>query len=180
MEDTTEDVIKQKETATYRLAKILKEKGLIDELIELQKLILPLFIEFPKSKTAKITRSLFDLTMSADMSQQGPALQYYAKLVDLSRHIINWCDKESRSFLRMRIETNLADLLFKQQKYAEALEILSKLTYELKKKEDKQLLVESQLVESKVYHALENINKAKASLTSVKTTANSIYIVPHI
>jgi len=40
------------------------------------------------------------------------------------------------------------------------------------------LLVESQLVESKVYHALMNINKAKAALTSVKTTANSIYIVP--
>jgi hypothetical protein len=43
----------------------------------------------------------------------------------------------------MRIETNLADLLFKQHKYADSLEILSKLTYELKKKEDKQLLVES-------------------------------------
>lgn len=179
-EDTTEDVIKQKEIATYRLAKILKEKGLIDELIELQKVILPLFIEFPKSKTAKITRSLFDLTMSADANAQGPAVQYYAKLVDLSRHIIDWCEKESRSFLRMRIETNLADLLFKQHKYADSLEILSKLTYELKKKEDKQLLVESQLVESKVYHALENINKAKASLTAVKTTANSIYVVPYL
>lgn len=107
-------------------------------------------------------------------------MQYYAKLVDLSRHIIDWCEKESRSFLRMRIETNLADLLFKQHKYADSLEILSKLTYELKKKEDKQLLVESQLVESKVYHALENINKAKASLTAVKTTANSIYVVPHL
>jgi hypothetical protein len=106
-------VIKQKETATYRLAKILKEKGLIDELIELQKVILPLFIEFPKSKTAKITRSLFDMTMSSDATAQGPAAQYYSKLVDLSRHIINWCEKESRSFLRMRIETNLADLLFK-------------------------------------------------------------------
>jgi 26S proteasome regulatory subunit N6 len=29
-----------------------------------------------------------------------------------------------------------------------------------------------------VYHALENLPKAKASLTSVKTTANSIYVVP--
>jgi len=103
-----------KETATYKLAKILKEKGLIDELIELQKVILPLFIDFPKSKTAKITRSLFDLTMSADSSLQGQTAQYYAKLVDLSKHIITWCEKESRSFLRMRIETNLADLLFKQ------------------------------------------------------------------
>jgi hypothetical protein len=77
------------------------------------------------------------MTMSADANAQGPAVQYYSKLVDLSRHIIDWCEKESRSFLRMRIETNLADLLFKQHKYADSLEILSKLTYELKKKEDK-------------------------------------------
>jgi 26S proteasome regulatory subunit N6 len=40
------------------------------------------------------------------------------------------------------------------------------------------LLVESQLVESKVYHALQNVSKSKASLVAVKTTANSIYIVP--
>lgn len=33
--DITEDVVKAKENATYKLAKILKDKGLIDELIEL-------------------------------------------------------------------------------------------------------------------------------------------------
>mmetsp|Transcript_21227 Transcript_21227/g.15239 ORF Transcript_21227/g.15239 Transcript_21227/m.15239 type:complete len:170 (+) Transcript_21227:398-907(+) len=93
-------------------------------------------------------------------------------------HIIQWCEKESRSFMRMRIENKLAELYFKMEKYNDALQILTKLTYELKKKEDKQLLVESQLVESKVHHALENLPKAKAALTSVKTTANSIYIVP--
>jgi hypothetical protein len=43
----------------------------------------------------------------------------------------------------MRVETNLAELLFKQEKYNDSLEILKGLTYELKKKEDKQLLVES-------------------------------------
>lgn len=82
--------------------------------------------------------------------------------------------------MRMRIENYLAELLFKQEKYSEALEILTKLNYELKKKEDKQLLVESQLIESKVFHALQNVNKAKSSLTSVKTTAHSIYIVPQL
>jgi 26S proteasome regulatory subunit N6 len=78
----------------------------------------------------------------------------------------------------MRIENKLAELYFKLEHYNDALEVLKKLLFELKKKEDKQLLVEAQLVESKVYHALENLPKAKAALTSVKTTANSIYVVP--
>lgn len=166
----TEEAIKAKETATYKLANIYKQKGLIEELIQLQKLILPLFVDFPKSKTAKILRTLFDLTLKVEGK--------YDELVDLAKHIIEWCDKESRSFLRMRIETNLAELFFKQEKFHDSLELLKKLNYELKKKEDKQLLVESQLVESMVYHALENVPKAKAALTSVKTTANSIYILP--
>merc|ERR1740123_767492 len=67
--DVTEDIVKSKETATDKLAKIFKDKGLIDELIELQKYILPLYIDFPKSKTAKITRSLVDLTMAVDAKQ---------------------------------------------------------------------------------------------------------------
>lgn len=78
----------------------------------------------------------------------------------------------------MKIENRLADLLFKQQKYHESLQILTKLLHELKKRDDKQLIVESQLIESKVQHALENLPKAKAALTSVKTTANSIYVIP--
>ena len=78
----------------------------------------------------------------------------------------------------MKIECKLSELYFKLEKFHDSLTLLAKLTYELKKKEDKQLIVEAQLIESKVYHALENIPKAKASLTSVKTTANQIYVVP--
>jgi len=37
----------------------------------------------------------------------------------------------------MRIETNLAELYFKMEKHHDALEILKKLNYELKRKEDK-------------------------------------------
>lgn len=131
-----------------------------------------MYIDMPKSKTAKIIRSLFDQCMKFPGRNRNEAL------IDLSKYIIEWCEKESRSFLRMKIENKLADLYFKQEKYQEALAILNRLLYELKKKEDKQLIVESQLVESKVYHALENLPKAKASLTAVKTTANAIYVVP--
>jgi 26S proteasome regulatory subunit N6 len=64
-------------------------------------------------------------------------------MVVLCQYIIDWCEKESRSFLRMKIENKLSDLYFKLERYNDALEILKKLLFELKKKEDKQLIVEA-------------------------------------
>lgn len=49
---------------------------------------------------------------------------------------------------------------------------------EIRKADDKHLLVEIQLIESKVQHALENLAKAKASLTASRACANSIYCPP--
>lgn len=169
-EDFNEECIKAKEQAAYRLATIYQDKGLVEELINLAKKILPVFKDFPKSKLARIIRSLFDMALKVEGKLE--------ELVDLSKYIIDWCIKEERSFLRMRIETYLSDLYYRLSKYNEAIQILTKLNYELKKKEDKQLLVESQLIEAKVYQALENVPKSKASLTAVKTIANSVYIVP--
>jgi hypothetical protein len=65
-DEVTDDAVKAKETATYRLANIFKDKGLVDELIQLQKDILPLYVDIPKSKQAKIVRTLFDLTTKVE------------------------------------------------------------------------------------------------------------------
>lgn len=54
-------------------------------------------------------RTLFDLSIKIEGR--------YQDLVKLSMFIIDWCEKESRSFLRMRIETNLAELYFKLEKF---------------------------------------------------------------
>ncbi len=110
---------------------------MFDDLVNLEKSVLPLFMDFPKSKTGKIVRTLFDIIVK--MQQGGN----YQTLVDLSKYIIDWCEKESRSFLRMRIENKLAELYFHMQKYNDSLDLLKKLLYELKKKDDKQLLVEA-------------------------------------
>jgi len=39
---------------------------------------------------------------------------------------------------------------------------------------------EVQLLESKTYHAISNLSKARAALTSARTTANGIYCPPKL
>lgn len=50
----------------------------------------------------------------------------------------------------------------------------------MKKVDDKDLIVEVQLEESKAYYNLSNLAKARAALTSARTTANSMYVPPAI
>ena len=130
-DDVTDENVRAKEQAAYRLATIFSQLSLFEEIVDLTKQILPLYIDLPKSKTAKIIRTLFDMCI------KFPGRNREQPLVELSKHIIEWCEKESRSFLRMKIENKLADLYFKQQKYHDSLNLLGKLLHELKKKDDK-------------------------------------------
>ena len=77
-------------------------------------------------------------------------------------------------------KARLIGLYFENGKYTEAISLSAQLLKELKKLDDKQLLVEVQLLESKTYHALSNLSKARAALTSARTTANGIYCPPKL
>nr|NVI77872.1 regulatory particle non-ATPase 6 [Cucujiformia] len=94
------------------------------------------------------------------------------------KECIEWAKEERRTFLRQSLEARLIALYFDTGMFAEALLLGSKLLKELKKLDDKNLLVEVQLLESKTYHALSNLPKARAALTSARTTANAIYCPP--
>jgi 26S proteasome regulatory subunit N6 len=90
------------------------------------------------------------------------------------------CSQEKRIFLKQSLEARLVSLLYDAGKYVPSLELAAQLLKHLKKTDDKSFLVEVLLLESKSYHALSNLPKAKASLTSARTTANGIYVPPKI
>eukprot|EP01100_Stratorugosa_tubuloviscum_P011507 TRINITY_DN513_c0_g1_i1.p1 TRINITY_DN513_c0_g1~~TRINITY_DN513_c0_g1_i1.p1 ORF type:complete len:390 (+),score=169.27 TRINITY_DN513_c0_g1_i1:79-1248(+) len=162
--------IKEKETQIYQLGQKLATERRTNELQELLRSIRPFFATIPKARTAKIIRTLIDI-----IAKLPDTLQLQ---VELCKESISWAKEEKRNFLRQRIEARLAALYFQTKEYATAISLISQLSREMKRLDDKNLLVEIHLTESKVQHALRNIPKAKAALTSARTAANAIYCPP--
>jgi len=162
-----------KERAVYALARAYCEDNHHDEVVSLLTgtTCAPFFANVTKAKTAKVVRAVLDAVCALSPDELDMQSQ-------ICRNIIAWCQAEKRTFLRQRVEAKLASVLFQQDKYGEALTLVDNLLVELKKLDDKQLLVEVHLVESKVHHGLRGMAKAKAALTASRTNANAIYVAP--
>jgi len=89
--------------------------------------------------------------------------------IGAKKRIESSLDKESNSGLstftgnKYGVLYWLAKLTFSQEKYTQGLDILEPLLKEIRKIDEKLMLVELQLVESKIYHSLENLSKSKVT-----------------
>lgn len=92
-----------------------------------------------------------------------------------TKDCVEWAVREKRNFLRQSLQTRLISLYYEKCAYNDAIALIDSLLRELKRLDDKKALVEVQLLETQVYHALRNIPKSKASLTSARTSASAIY-----
>ncbi|XP_060528737.1 26S proteasome non-ATPase regulatory subunit 11 [Cylas formicarius] len=169
-EDNDDENIQNKEQDILNLGEKYKKEGKAKELADLIKQTRPFLSEISKAKAAKLVRSLVDFFLDLEA---GIGIE-----VQLCKECIEWAKEERRTFLRQSLEARLVALYFDTGMFAEALLLGSTLLKELKKLDDKNLLVEVQLLESKTYHALSNLPKARAALTSARTTANAIYCPP--
>jgi len=168
--DDNDEQIKNKEQDILNLGEQYKKEGKAKELADLIKATRPFLSQISKAKAAKLVRSLVDFFLDLEA---GIGIE-----VQLCKECIEWAKEERRTFLRQSLEARLIALYFDTGMYADALTLGSTLLKELKKLDDKNLLVEVQLLESKTYHALSNLPKARAALTSARTTANAIYCPP--
>jgi len=174
--DQTEAEIRDQEADILKLGEKYREEGKAIEMSDLIKQVRPILKNFSKAKAAKLVRGLVDMFLDIDRAEgsKGEAE------VQLCQECIEWAKEEKRTFLRQSLESRLVGLYYETERFSDALQLGSALLKELKKLDDKNLLVEVQLLESKTYHALGNLQKARAALTSARTTANSIYVPPKV
>jgi len=172
---TQEKEVREKESAILKVAQLYSLMKNVNGIGDLIKNTRPFLNCLSKAKAAKLVRDLLDLFLEVHTVDHD-----YTTAQQLCCECIEWAKEEKRSFLRQALEARLVALYIDSKYYTEALALGSKLNKELKKLDDKELLMEVQLFESRTYHALNNTPKAKAALTSARTTASGIYCPPKL
>merc|ERR1711963_988480 len=174
-EAPSEETLRDQEANILQLGEKLREEGKTKEMTDLIQKVRHFLRFMSKAKAAKLVRGLVDMFLEMERSDPRGDRE-----VQLCKECIEWAKEEKRTFLRQSLESRLVGLYFETERYQEALALGSALLKELKRLDDKNLLVEVQLLESKTYNALGNLPKARAALTSARTTANSIYVPPKV
>eukprot|EP01063_Lacrimia_lanifica_P021721 TRINITY_DN2924_c0_g2_i1.p2 TRINITY_DN2924_c0_g2~~TRINITY_DN2924_c0_g2_i1.p2 ORF type:complete len:464 (+),score=253.51 TRINITY_DN2924_c0_g2_i1:51-1442(+) len=162
--------IKCVENAVFALTKLILVEKSMPELRQLLVELRPFFQCIAKSRTARIVRRLFE-----SVSASGVGLTDQLELVE---SFLEWARTEKRAYLRQRLQTRQGELRFKLERYTEALSGITGLLREVRKLDDKQMLVDVHVLESRIYYALHNISKAKAGLVAARTAAHTIYVSP--
>ncbi|KAE8410387.1 hypothetical protein BDV36DRAFT_289638 [Aspergillus pseudocaelatus] len=169
---STEASSRDYESALVGLGELYRDEKKPNEIAELIKTSRDSFSSFAKAKTAKLVRQLLDL-----FSEIPNTLDIQTAVI---KSCIDWAIAERRSFLRQNLQTRLVAIYMQKQSYYDALNLINSLLRELKRLDDKLMLVEVQLLESRVYHALGNQAKGRAALTASRTSAASVYTPPNL
>ncbi|CRH04112.1 26S proteasome regulatory subunit RPN6, putative [Plasmodium relictum] len=163
---TNEKVMQINDKLIYLLCDYYINKKEIDNLINFTTSNENYFNVLPQAKTAKLIKNIVE--------KISKKIRNISTLYIIFKKYMNWAYEKKRNFLRCRIEVKIIILYILKQKYKTALSLIERLLKEVKKVDDKTLLLELYIVETKIYMLLKNSTKMKASLTFAKNIANTI------
>ncbi|CAD6187608.1 unnamed protein product [Caenorhabditis auriculariae] len=169
---SSEDELKRCEELILAYAKKLAEEKDCRSLQALMVETRPFYIAVGKAKASKLVRNLVDISLTIDQGKDE-------KIV-LVQDCVEWAASNHSEFLRRSLQARLVRLYNDVREYTEAQKLAHPLGNELKKLEDRELLIEVSLEESKSAFYLNNFAKAKCALVLAKTNSNGAYISPQM
>ncbi|EIW68716.1 hypothetical protein TREMEDRAFT_44537 [Tremella mesenterica DSM 1558] len=163
-----EDDLRDQEQALIKLGALYRDHDKAQELAQLVVDSRTFMSQIAKAKTAKLIRTMIDYFPPSSRELQ----------MQVTRDNIAWAREEKRVFLRQSLEIKLIGLQIDAQDYRVALSATDVLLKELKQLDDKIILTEVYILESRAAHAIQNLPRAKTALVSARTAANSVYCPP--
>ncbi|KAI0271208.1 PCI-domain-containing protein [Russula aff. rugulosa BPL654] len=147
------DELRDQETALVKLGELYRDQKNAEGLAEVVTLSRSFLSSTAKAKTAKLIRNLLSLFSGIPNSQQTQ--------IAVLNDNIEWAKREKRIFLKQSLETRLISLQLETQQHKPALVLIETLLTELRRLDDKMILTEVHLLESRVYRGIGNLAKAK-------------------
>ncbi|CAI2348514.1 unnamed protein product [Caenorhabditis sp. 36 PRJEB53466] len=125
-----------------------------------------------KARASKLIRDIVEYALTIDQGKE--------EKIDLLKNCIEWATANKREFLRRSLQSRLVRLFNEVRDFLRAQKLGEALSKELKKLEDRELLIEVSVEESKSAFNLNNLSKAKTALLTAKTSTNSAYASPQL
>jgi 26S proteasome regulatory subunit N6 len=166
--EATED-IKKREDSLLKLGKLLSEAKELEQLKILIHDSRPFFSLVGAARSTMIIRNLIELCLKITGGDGNIK-------IETCNIMIQWAKDQGRVYLRQALQARLVRLLNDLQCYTASTKLSNELITELKKVEDKDLIIQVHLENSKAYYALSSLGRAKTSLVAARTTANAIYV----
>ena len=163
-----EEILKLKETSTFELAELFGELKDINSLSTLLESSRTFFVSISKAKASKIVKTIIEIAIKMDVPTSSK--------IEMCEKNVEWCLDSKQVFLAQRLNSRLAYLYYLDKQYRRSLVLCNHLIRELTKIDDKSLIMEVHITEARVYKDLNDITRAKSSLTACKMAASSIYV----
>lgn len=159
-----------KESAIYEFAKILVREKNFEQLAILCQSLRKFWPDLTGARASKIMKKIVSFISPKDFKE---GISFVEKMIE-------WSEKEGLKYLKLFFHTKRVGMLYELGQYSECLENIKRLSTELKKMNDKLNLINLYIYESKTYYEMQNMTRAKASLTSARALAVTTFSPSYI